>query len=78
MKKIAVLGSSHIHAPGFSDILMNRSDVEVVTVWDPDPAIAQKYASKFNCRSMTEVSSILNMQEIDAVVLLDIPNVVLV
>ena len=70
MKKIAVLGSSHIHAPGFSDILMNRSDVEVVTVWDPDPAIAQKYASKFNCRSMTEVSSILNMQEIDAVVVM--------
>ena len=70
MKKIAVLGSSHIHAPGFSDILMNRSDVEVVTVWDPDPAIAQKYASKLNCRSMTEDSSILNMQEIDAVVVM--------
>ena len=70
MKKIALLGSSHIHTPGFSDLMMNRSDVKIDAVWDPDPEIAKKYASKFHCRSMTEVSSILNIPEIDAVVVL--------
>ncbi len=70
MKKIALLGSTHIHSPGFSDMLMKRHDVEVEAVWDPDPAIAQKYAGMFHCRSMTEVSSILKIPDIDAVVVL--------
>ena len=51
-----------------------RSDMEVVAVWDPDPAISQKYADKFHCRSMSEVSSLLNIPVLDAVVVLSQTN----
>ena len=74
MKKFALLGASHIHTPGFSEIMGARSDVEVVAVWDPDPAISQKYADKFHCRSMSEVSSLLNIPDLDAVVVLSQTN----
>ena len=51
MKKFALLGVSHIHTPGFCEGIAARSDVEVVAIWDPDPAIAQKYAHQFNCEA---------------------------
>ena len=70
MKKFALLGASHIHTPGFAEKMEARSDVEVVAVWDPDPAIAQKYAHKFQCRAISEVSSVLNVPDLAAVVVL--------
>ncbi len=73
-KKLALLGASHIHTPGFVDVLAARTDVSVVAVWDPDPAIAGKYAAKFQCLAAPEVASVLGMPDLDAVIVLSQTN----
>ena len=73
-KKLALLGASHIHTPGFVEVLAARADVTVAAVWDPDPAIAGKYAAKLQCRAAADVASVLGMPDLDAVVVLSQTN----
>ena len=70
MKKFALLGVSHIHTSACCEEIAARSDVEVVAIWDPDPAIAHKYAHQFNCEAKTEVSAVLNTPDLEAVIVL--------
>ena len=72
--KLALLGASHIHTPGFVDVLAARTDVSVVAVWDPDPAIAEKYAARLQCRAAPDVASVLGMPGLDAVIVLSQTN----
>ena len=58
---MALLGASHIHTPGVVDVLAARADVAVVAVWDPDPAIAEKYAARLPCHPAADVATILGM-----------------
>ena len=74
MKKLALLGASHIHTPGFVDVLAARADVSMVAVWDPDPAIAQKYAARLQCRAAADVATVLGMPDLDAVIVLSQTN----
>jgi predicted dehydrogenase len=74
MKKLALLGASHIHTPGFVDVLAARADVSVVAVWDPDPAIAEKYAARLQCRAAADVATVLGIPDLDAVIVLSQTN----
>ena len=73
-KKLALLGASHIHTPGFVDALAARADVSVAAVWDPDPAIAEKYAARLQCRPAADVATVLGMPDLDAAVVLSQTN----
>ena len=73
-KNVALLGASHIHTRGFVDVLAARTDVSVAAVWDPDPAIADKYAAKFGCRAAPDAASVLGMPDLDAVIVLSQTN----
>ena len=74
MKKLALLGASHIHTPGFIEVLAARADVSVAAVWDPDPAIAEKYAARLQCRAAADVATVLGMPDLDAVIVLSQTN----
>ena len=50
MKKIALAGVAHIHAPNFVKRLQERSGIEVVSLWDHDRARAERYAKEIGCR----------------------------
>lgn len=69
-KTLALLGASHIHTPGFVEVLAGRADAAVAAVWDPDPAIAAKYAAKLQCRAAADAATVLGLPELDAVVVL--------
>ena len=73
-KKLALLGASHIHAPGFVDVLAARTDVSVAAVWDPDPAIATKYAARLQCRAAPDPATVLGTPDLDAVIVLSQTN----
>ena len=73
-RKFALLGASHIHTPGFVDVLAARTDVSVAAIWDPDPAIAEKYAARLQCRAAGDVASVLAMPDLDAVIVLSQTN----
>ena len=39
-------------------------------VWDPDPAIAEKYAARLQCRAALDVDTVLGVPDLDAVIVL--------
>jgi predicted dehydrogenase len=45
VKNIGIVGCAHIHTPGFVKAILNRSDLKVTKVWDPNPARSQKRAA---------------------------------
>ena len=55
-------------------MLAARADVSVVAVWDPDPAIAEKYAARLQCRAAADVATVLGMPGLDAVIVLSQTN----
>src|SRR5690242_8048969 len=44
--RLAIAGLAHGHVSGFLNSAMRRSDVQLVGVFDPDPALGQKYAHR--------------------------------
>ena len=55
-------------------MLAARADVSVVAVWDPDPAIAEKYAARLQCRAAADVATVLGIPDLDAVIVLSQTN----
>jgi hypothetical protein len=45
MPKLALVGASHIHTPGFVKKLKERPDIQVSYVWDRIPAVAERQAA---------------------------------
>jgi predicted dehydrogenase len=45
--RLAVAGLAHGHAAGLFPALKGRSDVQIVGVFDPDPALHKQYGEKF-------------------------------
>jgi predicted dehydrogenase len=60
---LALAGCAHIHTPGFVKRLQARPDVRVKTVWDPDAARAQRWASELGA-TVGELDAILADEEI--------------
>ena len=57
MKKFAMLGKWHVHAPGYAKELNSLPGCQVAAVWDPDQAIAEKWAAELGCaaRALDEI-----------------------
>lgn len=64
---MALVGGAHIHTPGFIDLVKKRSDVTVKSVWDHDPAVAEKRAKALNSQVVPEVDRIWSDPELQAV-----------
>src|SRR5258708_22591437 len=72
--QVALVGAAHIHAPGFADILKQRKDVSVKSVWDHDAARAAKYASQLGGKVVSDLKQIWSDPEIAAVVIYSATN----
>jgi predicted dehydrogenase len=45
--RLAIVGLVHSHVDGFFRSLKNRNDVDIVGVFDPDPALCHKYGQRY-------------------------------
>ncbi len=66
---MAFVGCAHIHTPGFVDLLKKRQDVRVKSVWDHDPARAEKRGKQLNANVARDAREIWSDPEIQAVVI---------
>lgn len=66
---VALVGGAHIHTPSFVELVKKRDDVRVKSVWDHDPARAQKLAKELNAQVVPDVKAIWSDPEIVAVVI---------
>ncbi len=70
--RIAVVGLVHGHVAGFFHQALNRPDIEIVGIAEPDQALAQRYAAQFHLDNKLFYSSVddmLNKTKPDAAVL---------
>ena len=68
--RVAIAGLDHGHVDGFFRALQKRKDVEIVGVFDPDPALHKKYADRYGVAiSMfsTDLASMLDQIKPEAV-----------
>ena len=69
MKKLALAGCAHIHTPGFVKTIIGREDVQVVKVWDHDPARAALNGAKLSAPVVADPTEIWQDEAIDGVVI---------
>ncbi len=75
--RVALVGGAHIHAPGFIKRLLARTDIAIKSIWDRDPAYANRrfaelgaeYPAKHGTRIVGDVEQIFSDPEIAAVVI---------
>jgi predicted dehydrogenase len=67
---LALVGCAHIHVPGFTRQLAERSDVRVKWAWDPDPDRVAKWGASVGARPASSVGEILADPEVQGVVIL--------
>ena len=68
MKNLALIGTSHIHTPGFVKKLKDRKDIKVIAVWDKDESLARKNAEILGSKQFSDFHEILKDPELDAVI----------
>jgi predicted dehydrogenase len=68
-KKLAFIGTAHIHAPDFINRVRNRKDVKCVGVYDHDPKRAARDAAKLGCPAVADYADILKDPELAAVLI---------
>jgi len=66
---LALVGGAHIHTPDFINLLKRRKDVRVKSVWDHDPARAEKRAKALGTQAVSDVQAIWSDSEVRAVVI---------
>ncbi len=69
MLYVTLVGTAHIHTPGFVKRLNARADVRVKGVWDWQPERAQKWAGELNTQPIDRVESIWADDEIGGVII---------
>ena len=69
MPKLALVGASHVHTPGFVRKLKERSDIQVKYVWDRIPAVAERQAAELMADAVPETSKIWSDADVSAVVI---------
>ncbi len=69
MPQVALVGCAHIHVPGFVQRLMDREDVQVLAVWDPDPRRAARWAAALDAPAPTHVASIWENPGVEGVII---------
>jgi predicted dehydrogenase len=68
--KLAVAGLVHGHVSGFLRVAVQRTDVEVVGVFEPDAALLRKYAETYNLPQtalFTDLASMIERTKPDAI-----------
>lgn len=69
MIEIAFLGAAHIHVPGFSRMLSERTDVRVKTVWDADVNRSTPWAKQLGATVAESAATVLADPAIGGVVI---------
>ena len=69
MKKIAILGTAHIHAKKFLQTLKQRNDLNVIALWDHDSNRRERDANILETRAISNYNEILGHKELDAVII---------
>ncbi len=69
MTTLALLGSAHIHTPGFVKMIKNRPEVSVKYVFDPAPQRAQRWASELGAKVISSPNKALNDESVQGVVI---------
>lgn len=69
MTTIAIVGCAHIHIGGFVHTINSRPDIHCKTVWDHDPARAEKRAAVLGAAVADSYEAIYADPEIEAVVI---------
>jgi len=67
MTTVAFVGCAHIHTPGFIHTIKNRPDVQCKSVWDHDPARAEKRAGELGASVVADLDTLYGDPEIEAV-----------
>jgi len=67
MTTLAFAGCAHVHTPGFVNTLKGRPDVHCKSVWDHDPARAEKWAAEMGASVPADLDALLGDPEIQAV-----------
>ena len=69
--KVAILGFAHGHVGMYCDVWRDRPDlgIEVVSVWDHDPARLAEVAGKRSLRACVDLTELLSQLGIEAVVI---------
>ncbi|HEY6391635.1 MAG TPA: Gfo/Idh/MocA family oxidoreductase, partial [Bryobacteraceae bacterium] len=68
--RLAIAGLVHSHVDGFLRGARNRSDVQIVAVFEPDAAVQHKYAEKYNLSKLpffTDLNAMLDSAKPEAV-----------
>lgn len=71
---LALVGCAHIHVPGFTKQLAERTDVRVKWAWDPDPARVAKWGAAVGARTASSLAEVLADPEVQGVVILSETN----
>lgn len=69
MLTLALVGTAHIHTPGFVKRLNARDDVQVKYVWDHQPERAEKWAGELNTQVIDDLQAIWDDAGIAGVVI---------
>ena len=59
MKKIAIIGTAHIHAKKILQTLKQRKDLEVIALWDPNPNRRERDANILETTAISNYNEIL-------------------
>lgn len=65
--KVAVIGTWHVHAPEYTESIINNEKSELVAVWDPDAEKGKAFAEKYNTKFVANYEEILKDADIDSV-----------
>jgi predicted dehydrogenase len=66
---MALVGCAHIHTPSYVNLLRQRTDVRVKSVWDHDRARAEKNAKVLSAETVSDLKAIWSDPAIAAVVI---------
>jgi len=69
MIPVSLVGVAHIHTPNFVERISKRTDFIVRSVWDPDPARAEKHARTLGARVVATSAEASTDPEVKAVII---------
>ncbi|MEZ4730545.1 MAG: Gfo/Idh/MocA family oxidoreductase [Caldilineaceae bacterium] len=69
MTQLGLVGTAHIHTPGFVKRIQARTDVTVTKVWDHNTERAEKWAQELNAAAVAEADQIWSDPTIGAVII---------
>ena len=75
MTKLALVGASHVHTPGFVKKLQDYPDIQVKYVWDRLQPVAERRAVELGAAAVTDPVQVWEDGEVSAVVICSETNI---